>query len=56
MFLGEHASDALEVAIIDRTAVVQTPHAAAISGAPTVDASAWDSSKNGENKQPTLIK
>lgn len=52
MFLGELASDDQATATIDRTAAVRIPHVAAIFGAPTADASAWDSSRSGGNKSP----
>ena len=50
MFLGEHASDVLEIVIIDQTGAVQILHADAISGDLIADVNEWDCSKNGENK------
>ncbi|CRL04632.1 CLUMA_CG017700, isoform A [Clunio marinus] len=55
LFLGVLASDGQETAIIGQTDVATTHHVAAISGAPTVDVSEWDCSKNGENKLNLLI-
>ncbi|KAK7067727.1 hypothetical protein SK128_018771, partial [Halocaridina rubra] len=51
IFLGDHASVALEPAITDPTTAATIPHVVAICGVPTADASAWDSSSNGENKR-----